>query len=143
MNLADAARASQRYTRAIPDDRKPGLHERMRAVLQSRGLTPALVVVAMLAVVVKLVEMLCTAGLPALYTAVLSQQALPAWAHYGDLGLYILGYLADDALMVAMAVWALSNRRLSQTGGRRLKLLSGAVMLILGLVLLLRPGWLL
>jgi hypothetical protein len=45
--------------------------------------------------------------------------------------------------MVGKAVWALGNRRISQTGGRRLKLLSGAVMLILGLVLLLRPGWLL
>jgi hypothetical protein len=91
VNLADAARASQRYTLAIPDDAKPGLVERMRGVLQSRGLAPALVGVAMLAVVVNLVKLLCTAGLPALYTAVMSQQALPAWAHYGYLGLYILG----------------------------------------------------
>jgi hypothetical protein len=41
-----------------------------------------------------------------------------------------------------LAVWALGNRRLSETGGRRRKALSGAVMLSLGLVLLLRPGWL-
>lgn len=142
VNLADAVRASQRYTLSIPEEAKPGLYERMRGVLQSRGLAASLVGVALLAVVVNLVELLCTAGLPALYTAVLSQQALPAWGHYGYLGLYILGYIADDALMVGMAVWALGNRRLSAAGGRRLKLLSGAVMLSLGLVLLLRPGWL-
>jgi hypothetical protein len=83
-----------------------------------------------------------TAGLPAVYTAVLSQQSLPAWAHYSYLGLYILGYIADDALMVTLAVWALGNQRLSAAAGRRLKLVSAAVMLGLGLVLLLQPGWL-
>ncbi|MCS5693376.1 hypothetical protein NZK33_15505 [Cyanobium sp. FGCU-6] len=77
-----------------------------------------------------------------MYTAVLSQQNLSAWGHYGYLGLYILGYIADDALMVATAVWALGNQRLSDRAGRRLKGLSGAVMLALGLVLLLRPDWL-
>lgn len=142
LNLRDAGRPGRRFTLAIPEGAKPGLVVRMRAVLQSRGLAPALLGVALLALVVNLVELLCTAGLPALYTAVLSQQALPAWGHYSYLGLYVLGYIADDALMVGMAVWALGNRRLSETAGRRLKLLSGAVMLGLGLVLLLRPDWL-
>lgn len=143
MNLRDARRPGERFTLSIPDEAKPGLYARMRGVLQSRGLAASLVGVALLAVVVNLVELLCTAGLPALYTAVLSQQALPAWGHYSYLGLYILGYIADDALMVGMAVWALGNQRLSEASGRRLKMLSGAVMLILGLVLLFRPGWLL
>jgi len=142
VNLGDASRPQQRYTLAIPAGAKPGLYARMRGVLQSRGLAPALAGVALLALVVNLVELLCTAGLPALYTAVLSQQALPAWGHYSYLGLYILGYIADDALMVGLAVWALGNRRLSSAAGRSLKLLSGAVMLTLGLVLLLRPSWL-
>jgi glutaredoxin len=142
VNLRDARRPGERPVLAIPEKAKPGLYGRMRGVLQTQALAPALAGVALLAVVVNLVELLCTAGLPALYTAVLSQQALPAWGHYAYLGLYILGYIADDALMVGLAVWALGNRRLSEAAGSRLKGLSGAVMLALGLVLLLRPGWL-
>jgi len=142
VNLRDALRYRGHFTLSIPEGAKPGLLARMRAVLQSRSVVPALLGVALLAVVVNLVELLCTAGLPALYTAVLSQQALPAWGHYGYLGLYIVGYIADDALMVGAAVWALGNRRLGEASARRLKFLSGAVMLGLGLVLLLRPGWL-
>jgi hypothetical protein len=111
--------------------------------MQSRSLLPAMVAVAGLAVVVNAVELLCTAGLPAIYTAVLSQQNLPAAAHYGYLGLYIAGYIADDSLMVAAAVLALSSSRLTERGGRWLKLISGVVMLALGAGLLLRPGWLL
>lgn len=142
LNLRDAWRAGASFTLAIPDAAKPRLYSRMRAVLQAESLVPALLGVALLALVVNLVELLCTAGIPALYTAVLSQQALPPLAHYGYLGLYVLGYVADDALMVALAVWALGNRRLSDTAARRLKGLSGAVMLALGLTLLLRPAWL-
>lgn len=141
LNLRDGWRAAGGFTLSIPEEAKPGLYARMRALLQTRSLGRALVGVALLAGVVNLVELLCTAGLPALYTAVLSQQQLSSWGYAGYLGLYIVGYVADDALMVGMAVWALGNQRLSDTAGRRLKLLSGAVMLGLGLVLLLRPGW--
>lgn len=98
--------------------------------------------VALLAIVVNFVELLCTAGFPALYTAILTQQELTPVAYYGYLGLYSLGYIADDTVMVAVAVIALGNRKLSARGGRWLKLLSGLVMLGLGMVMLLQPHWL-
>jgi len=44
--------------------------------------------------------------------------------------------------MVAAAVVALGNRRLTERGGRWLKLVSGGVMLVLGTVIILRPDWL-
>jgi len=92
--------------------------------------------------VVNFVELLCTAGFPAVYTAVLAQQQLGAAAHYAYLGLYILGYIADDSLMVALAVIALGSGKLTERTGRWLKFLSGLVMLLLGGVMLLRPEWL-
>jgi hypothetical protein len=48
----------------------------------------------------------------------------------------------DDGLMVLVAVLTLSQRRLQEKGGRQLKLLSGAAMLALGLLLLFKPEWL-
>ena len=110
--------------------------------MQQHSLPLALLGVVSLAVVVNFIELLCTAGLPAMYTAILTQQGLSPLAHYAYLGLYILGYIADDALMVASAVWALSSHKLDERRGRWLKLLSGLVMLGLGLVMLLRPAWL-
>lgn len=58
------------------------------------------------------------------------------------MALYNLAYMADDSLMLAIAVVTLSGHKLQERGGRWLKLLSGIVMLALGLVLLLRPEWL-
>lgn len=127
----------------IPAGAKPGLYARARKILQAPTLPGSLVAVAALAVVVNVVELLCTAGLPALYTAVLARQELPPVAHYGYLGLYIVGYIADDALMVTLAVMALGSQKLTESTGRWLKLLSGLVMVGLGAVLLLKPQWLL
>jgi hypothetical protein len=143
INLRDAWRNPGSFTLSIPDRAKPGLYERMRQVMQARSLPLALLGVAMLAVAVNFVELLCTAGLPALYTAVLAQQMLDTAAYHGYLGLYILAYIADDGLMVGSAVWALSSRKLDTGNARWLKALSGVVMLSLGLVMLLRPDWLL
>jgi hypothetical protein len=127
---------------SIPSSAKPGLYARARAVLDADVLAASLLAVAALAVAVNLIELLCTAGLPAVYTAVLTQQGLEPAAYYSYLALYIVGYIFDDSIMVAAAVFALSRRKLTERAGRWLKLLSGAVMLLLGVILIARPEWL-
>jgi glutaredoxin len=143
VNIKDFATGPQGLSLSIPVSAKPGLYARMRLVVQARSLPLAMLGAATLAVVVNFIELLCTAGLPAMYTAILTQQALSPAAHYGYLGLYILGYITDDSLMVGATVLALSSRKLSESAGRWLKLVSGLVMLALGAVMLLRPDWLL
>jgi glutaredoxin len=143
LNIKDFFAWGQGFSLSIPAAAKPGLYARARSVLSANSLATSLVAVAALAAVVNVVELLCTAGLPAIYTAVLTQQDLSLLAHYGYLGLYILGYVADDSVMVATAVLALGSGKLSERGGRLLKLLSGVVMLTLGVVLVAWPDWLL
>jgi glutaredoxin len=142
VNVKDFLAWGKGFSFSIPEKAKPGLYARARKVLAAGSLTASLMAVATLAVVVNFVELLCTAGLPAIYTAVLTQQGVSVAAHYAYLGLYILGYMADDTLMVTVAVVALGNHKLTERTGRWLKLLSGVVMLALGAVLLLRPDWL-
>lgn len=142
VHIKDFFRPQQGFSLSIPEAAKPGLYARMRRVVQAGSLWPALVGVSTLALAVNLVELLCTAGLPAMYTAILTQQQLPPGTHYAYLGLYILGYVFDDSLMVGSAVLALSSRKLGQGAGRWLKLISGLVMLALGAIMLLRPEWL-
>lgn len=124
---------------SIPDRAKPGIAARIRRVLHAEDLGGALAAAATLAVLVNFVELLCTAGLPALYTEVLIRQGLPPSAHYAWLLLYIAAYVFDDALMVTVAVVTLTRTRLQERGGRWLKLLSGAFILALGLLFLFWP----
>ena len=142
INVKDFFNMGQGFSLSIPASAKPGLYARMRAVLAANTLPTSLAAVAVLAIMVNFIELLCTAGFPAIYTAVLTQQDLSPPVYYAYLGLYIVGYIADDSLMVATAVIALSSRKLTEQAGRWLKLLSGVVMLALGGIMILRPEWL-
>jgi glutaredoxin len=126
----------------IPEAAKSGLYARVRRILRAENLPGAFVGVVGLAVLVNTIELLCTAGLPAIYTHILTLQQLPWWAYYGYLGLYNVAYMLDDSLMLGLAVITLSRRKLQEAEGRWLKLVSGVVMLGLGVVLIAHPEWL-
>lgn len=127
---------------SIPESAKPGIYARVRGIVQAKYVTAALFGAATLAVFVNVVEILCTAGLPALYTQILTLQQLPTWKNYLYLGLYNLAYMLDDSVMLTIAVVTLSHRKMQEREGRWLKLVSGTVMLALGLTMVLRPDWL-
>jgi hypothetical protein len=142
LQLADAIAPGRGPSLHIPDSARPGLYARVRRVLHAENLPAALVAVAVLALFVNGVELLCTAGLPALYTRVLTLHELPAWQYYGFLLLYVAAYVADDALVLAAAVAAFGAQRLQQRGGRWLTGVAGALLVALGLVLAFAPDWL-
>jgi uncharacterized membrane protein HdeD (DUF308 family) len=127
---------------SIPESAKPGIDARVRNVVAARNLTGAIAGAIVLAVLVNVVELLCTAGLPALYTKILTLQGYSIWGEYAYLSLYVLAYMFDDSLMVAAVVVTLGRRKLQEREGRWLKLVSGAAILALGLVMLFAPQWL-
>jgi uncharacterized membrane protein HdeD (DUF308 family) len=142
VNVKDFFALHRGISLGIPESAKPGLYARIRGILQADNLTGALAGIVVLAGLVNIIELLCTAGFPALYTQILTLQQMPAWKYYGYLGLYNLAYIFDDSLMVMIAVVTLSRRKLQERAGRWLKLTSGLVMAGLGAVLLLQPKWL-
>jgi glutaredoxin len=127
---------------SIPESAKPTIYARVRQIVTAENLVPALLGAMVLAVLVNSVELLCTAGLPAVYTQILSAQGFPLWVNYAYLGLYIAAYMLDDTILLAVIVATLSRKRLEEKQGRWLKLVSGSVILALGVVMLVRPDWL-
>lgn len=142
LNMKDFFAFGRGPSLSIPKAAKPGIYARVREVLKQPTLAESMFGVAVLAVLVNLVELLCTAGLPAIYTSILARQELSFGGRLAYIGLYNLAYVADDAAMVTLAVVTLSRRRLAERAGRWLKLVSALVMLALGALLLLRPDWL-
>lgn len=142
VNVKDFFALQRGLSISIPESAKPALYARVRRLLQAENLTGALAGIVVLAGLVNLIELLCTAGFPALYTQILTLRRMPTWEYYGYLGLYNIAYIFDDSLMVTIAVVTLGRRKLQEREGRWLKLVSGLVMIGLGAVLLLRPNWL-
>jgi len=120
---------------SIPEKSKPGIYARMRAILHAENLWGALVATVILGVLVQIVELLCTSGFPALFTRILTLQQLEGAQYYGYLLLYLAAYMLDDLMILAIGVITLSRHRLQEREGRWLKLISGVVMVGLGLYL--------
>lgn len=139
VNIKDFFAFRRGVTASIPESAKPSLYKKMRNILHANTISVALVGMVGLALMVNLFELACTAGFPALYTQILSQQSLDWWSYYGYLGLYNVAYIADDAVMVSIGVVTLSHRKLQVQEGRWLKLISGVVMLGLAGLLIGAP----
>lgn len=136
LNLKDVWFLGAGPSLSIPDAAKPGIYARMRTILLAKNMTGALIGAVILAVSVQVVEFMCTSGFPALYTRILTLRQLDTASYYGYLLLYNLAYLFDDIVLLAIGVITLSQRRLQQKEGRILKLISGLVMVGLGVYLL-------
>ncbi len=136
VNLKDFLMLGRGMSLSIPAAARPGIYARLRAILAAEKLWPALAGAAVLAVLVQLVELLCTSGFPALYTRILTLGQLDRGAYYGYLALYDAMYMADDLIVLAIGIVTLSQRRLQENEGRWLKLIAGLVMIVLGFYLL-------
>jgi hypothetical protein len=139
VNIKDFFAFGKGISFSIPEAAKPGIYARVRAIVRAENLPAAMLGATVLAVLVNVIELVCTAGLPALYTQVLVQQGVSTGARYGYLGLYNLAYMFDDSIMLGIAVVTLGRRKLQERAGRWLKLLSGVTIMILGLLLIFVP----
>ena len=137
INVKDFFAFGKGVSLSIPDRAKPGIYQRMRGLLHAPTLTAAIVGAIVLAVLVQVVEFLCTSGFPALFTRILTLRELESASYYGYMLLYIAAYMVDDIVVLGTGVILLSRHRLQEKEGRWLKLVSGLVMIGLGVYLAL------
>jgi hypothetical protein len=136
INLKDFALPGRGVSLSIPAAAKPGIYQRLRAILQAERLWPAVAGAVVLGLLVQVVELLCTSGFPALYTRILTLRELDRAAYYGYLLLYNAMYMLDDVVVLGIGIVTLSERRLQEREGRLLKLVAGLAMIGLGAFLL-------
>jgi glutaredoxin len=135
INMKDFVAFGKGVSLSIPDKAKPGIYKRMRDVVHAKSLPAAIIGVTILAILIQVVEFMCTSGFPALFTRILTLRALEPAAYYGYILLYIAAYMLDDVIVLTIGVVTLSRHRLQEKEGRWLKLISGVVMVGLGVYL--------
>lgn len=126
----------------IPEKAKPGLFARMRTLTVAENWPVMVIGAVTLAVAANSYELLCTAGFPMVFTRVLTLHDLSPSGYYLYLALYNAVYVVPLLAIAAASVFTFGSRKLQEREGRLLKLLSGLMMLGLGLALLLEPAWL-
>lgn len=140
INIKDFFFFKKGISLTIPGSAKPKLFDRMRKLVKSTSLLSIILGTVVLAVVANSYELLCTAGLPMVFTRILTLNNLPPLTYYLYLILYNLVYIIPLILIVIIFTITLGKRNLTEWQGRVLKLVSGVMMLGLGVVLLVNPS---
>ncbi|KYF56163.1 hypothetical protein BE08_16355 [Sorangium cellulosum] len=140
INLKEVLWFKKGVSLMIPERAKPGLFRRMRAVAGAASLPIAMAGVATLALLVNLVELGCTLGLPAVYTRVLSlRQDLSSTARYAYLALYNVAYVVPLAAIVLVYAATLHRLTLTERRAKALKGVSGALLVTFGVLFVVAP----
>lgn len=124
----------------LPEKTRDRIVEKMKK-LTKPGLALGMTIagVAVLAAGVNLIEILCTTGFPAIYTKILTSHELPTASYYFYLLVYIFFYMLDDFIIFSIAVLTLKSNKFERKYGRLSKLISGIIILLLGLIMIFKP----
>jgi thiol-disulfide isomerase/thioredoxin len=123
----------------VPKSVKPRLIKKMRQIVKESSLPAMILGVALLAVSVNFFELLCSFGLPMVYTRVLTMHNLDPVSYYVYMMVYIMMYLLPEIFIFFIAFFTMSAYKFTEKEGRVLKLIGGLLMLLLGLALIFKP----
>ena len=139
LNIKDFFWFKRGVSLSISNQHQGRLIQRMRNLLGSGSLPTMLLATVSLAIVANLYELLCTAGFPMVYTRLLTLHEMRGAGYYLYLLLYNAVYVVPLLLIMIAFVVTLGQRKLQEHEGRALKLMSGLMMLALGLTLIFVP----
>lgn len=139
INIKDFFFFKKGVSLTIPETAKPKLFDRTRGLLKKSSLPSMMFGTVVLAVAANTYELLCTAGFPMVYTRALTLHRLPTFEYYLYLVFYNIIYVVPLAVIVVTVAITLGAKKMSEMQGQVLKLISGMMMLSLGVVLLTKP----
>ena len=114
----------------------------IKKIVSEKKFVLALLGIMVLAFSVNLIELLCSLGLPVIFTEVLSLNNLSTGEYILYMLIYILFFLIDDIIVFIIAMKTLEIKAISNKYTKYSHLIGGIIMFILGILMILKPEWL-
>lgn len=125
----------------VDNKKRKNIIDRIKKFTTKQSLILAILGIMALAVSVNIIEFACSAGLPLLFTQILSLNNLSSLEYLLYIILYITFFLFDDIIIFAIAMISLKITGISNKYNKYSHLIGGIIMFIIGLLLLLKPEW--
>ncbi|MGI6714158.1 MAG: hypothetical protein ACOX3K_03855 [Bacilli bacterium] len=119
---------------------KQKLVERVKKIAMSSSLPLAILGVVVLALLVNVIELACSTGLPLVFSQILALNGIAGAHAVGYILLYILAFLIDDLLIFGVAVFTFKVSPLSSKLGKYAHLVGGILMVALGVLMIFFPS---
>lgn len=116
--------------------------EKIKVILAQKYFVFSLIGIILLAVSVNVLELLCSLGLPVIFTQVLALNNLSVLEYSIYILIYILFFILDDIVIFFVAMKTLQIKGISNKYTKYSHLIGGVIMIIIGLLMLFKPEWL-
>ncbi len=140
MNIKDFFFYKKGASLSIPDSKKPGIYKQMRSLVKNPKLTASIIGTIILAATINFYELLCTLGLPWVFTTRLEDLLNSNQITLSEVSTYIIFYnivyVIPLILIVLLFIITLGKRKLSEWHGQIMKLETGIMLTSFGLIFL-------
>ena len=119
-------------------DRKK-IMEKIISITHEKKFIIALLGIIVLAASVNIIELMCSIGIPLLFTQILAMNNLSTFSYMMYMFIYIFFFLIDDIVIFIISMVTLKVTGLSTKYTKYSHLIGGIIMLIIGLLLIIKP----
>ncbi len=121
------------------DKSRKKIMDKIKVILAQKYFIFSLVGIIFLAVSVNVLELLCSLGLPVIFTQVLALNNLSVLEYSIYILIYILFFMLDDIVIFFIAMKTLQIKGISNKYTKYSHLIGGVIMIIIGLLMLFKP----
>ena len=115
---------------------------KMKKIMESKTFLLSMIGIITLAASVNLIELACSLGFPLIFTEILAINEIHGISRIIYLLIYIFFYMIDDMVVFAISMITVEATGITNKYNKLCTLISAIIMIIIGLLLLLRPDWL-
>jgi len=126
----------------VDDKKRKKLITKMRSIIKSKSFGLSLIGIIVLAATVNLIEMTCSLGFPVVFNELLTVNKITGLSKIIYLLIYIFFYMIDDMVVFAISMITLEATGITNKYNKLCTLVSAIIMIIMGLLLLIKPDWL-
>jgi thiol-disulfide isomerase/thioredoxin len=120
-------------------EKRQKVFQKLKDITHRKSFWLAVGGIILLAFAVNLVEAICSAGLPAVYTQILSLNDLTKVQYYLYIFLYIFFFMLDDLIIFFIAMSTLRMTGATNKYAKWSNLIGGILMALIGLILIFKP----
>ena len=121
---------------------KAKIANKLRDILNQKKFILALLGIILLSASINILEAVCSLGLPVMFTQVLVINELGPAMTYFYIGIYILFFVLNELVIFVIAMKTMTVKGISNKYTKYANLIGGIIMLLLGLLMALKPEWL-
>lgn len=121
------------------EKKRQKVFEKITQAVSKKNLLLASLGLVTLAFMVNLIELVCSAGFPAIFTQILTLNKLPIWQYYLFILVYIFFFMLDDMLIFGISMFTLEMVGVTTKYSKFSRLVGGILMLAIGILMILKP----